>query len=274
MRRAFLLTAALIAAAPSATAAKDIEFVKSSAIADKPTVTLDPARGHVLLRSPAQTSLYLMKVPNEQDRAAYAGLRAKALADTRKGYARKLAKYERDRKEARVRGFRQPERPVEPTEANFAFTPFDLLATVPIGPVNRFAKGEGGVSTYLHAVTPGRYRVYGPITPGPNGAVVGAFYCMGSVAFDVPAGQVVDISALVGAGPPVMASSSAAAPDIKISPGAAPVDRRIPAASVRPARFRPVGKLPNYFGIAVTRLPAMEGVLRYDRDRIVDLTGG
>jgi len=50
------------------------------------------------------------------------------------------------------------------------------------------------------------------------------------------------------------------------------IDPRLNGAHVVPARFRPVGKLPNYFGLPINRMPAIPGVMRYDRDRIVDLT--
>lgn len=271
MKRLVLVAAALVAA--PAAAAKDPKFVEAKAVADKPAVTLDPARAHILLRSPAQASLYLMKVPSNADQAAYDRLRAEELADARKDYVRKLATFERRRKEAAAAKLRPPEKPVEPTDANFEFTPFGLLAAVPVGPLNRFGKGPGGASTYLHAVTPGRYRVYGPIAAGGNGAMVGACYCMGSVAFDAGAGEVVDISALAQIGAATMAGPAVDTP--KAAPIAlAPVDPRLAGAAVKPARFRPVGKLPNYFGLAITRLPEMPGVMRYERDRIVDLTGG
>lgn len=269
-----LMLAATLAAAPATAVAKDAKFVEASAVADKPTVALDPARGHILLRSPSQISLYLMKMPSEQDRVVYDSLREEALADARKSYARKLAAYERDRKAVSGTQARQPEKLIEPTEANFEFTPFELLATVPIGPMNRFAKGQGGASTYLHAVTPGRYRVYGPIAAGANGAMVGACYCMGSVSFEARAGEIVDIGALANLDAPIMAGAVVASSAPKGHAAAPPLDPRLTGMMVRPAQFRPVGKLPNHFGIAITRLPEMAGVMRYDRDRIVDLTGG
>jgi len=274
VRRLLLAAAATRAAISSAAVAKDPEFVKASAVADKPSATLDPMRAHILLRSPTQTSLYFMKMPSAEDQVVYDGMRAEALADARRSYAKKLANYERDRASATQARTRPPERPVEPTEANFEFTPFELLTTVPIGPTNRFAKGPGGASTYLHAVTPGRYRVYGPIAMGANNAVIGSCYCMGSVAFEAKAGEIVDISALGGMEPPTMAGTTMLAPEGKPVVAAPAVDPRLAGATIRTALFTPVGKLPNHYGIAITRMPAMPGVMRYDRDRIVDLTGG
>ena len=275
MKRALIIAAAAVLTAAPAQAADKPEFVKTSAIGDKPTVQLDPAQAHILLRSPSQMSLYLMRVPSAADQAAYDALRVEAFAKAREKYAKKLASYESARKAA-VPGQRTPlpDKPVEPTEANFEFTPFGLMASVAIGPLNRFAKGQGGASTYLQAVTPGRYRIYGPIATGANGAIIGACYCMGSVSFEAKAGEVTDMSAIAdlppeptpdGPPPAFGRSASGAAP--------LPVDPRLAGTTIRPAQFRPVGKIPNYFGLAITRLPAMPGVMRYDRDAIVDLTG-
>lgn len=271
----YLLMGALFVAAP-ALSKKAPEFVKSDSIGDKPAVAIDPSQGTILLRSPNQRALYLMKEPSAEDRTAYDALKAEAFADARKKYEKKLAAYEAAKKQraAGTTGVTIPEKPVEPTEAGFEFTPFDLLATVGIGPLYRFAKGDGGASTYLHSVTPGRYKVYGPISAAPNGAVFGVCYCMGSVSFEVKAGEVTDISALAMLVPEdtpdgVMLVGG------KVKDGATlpPVDARLAGMTVRPATFRPVGKSPNYYGLAITRMPAMPGVMRYDRDRTVDLAG-
>jgi hypothetical protein len=272
--RSHLLIAAALIAAP-ALAKKAPEFVKSDAVGDKAAIALDPTLGHILLRSPNQRALYLMKVPSAEDQVAYDALKADAFADAREKYAKKLASYESLRKQ-RAAGSQVsvPDKPVEPTEAGFEFTPFDLLATVAIGPLFRFAKGDGGASTYLHAVTPGRYKIYGPISAGANGAVMGVCYCMGSVSFEVKAGEVTDISALATL-PPEETPDGVVLIGAKMKDGAAlpPVDPRLAKTTITPARFRPVGKAPNYYGLAITRMPAMAGVMRYDRDRVVDLTG-
>lgn len=272
MRRALLLAA--LFAAPAL--AKDPEFVKHDSVGDKPAVVLDATQGHVLLRSPSQRALYLMKVPSAADEATYRTLRAEALSEAREKYDRKLKSYESARA-ARAKGDTSvvvPKKPAEPTEANFEFTPFDLLATVSIGPLYRFAKGDGGASTYLHRLTPGRYKVYGPVSAGTNGAIFGACYCMGSVSFDVRAGEVTDISAIAALPPEDTPDPILGIAKVKDGVVALPVDPRLAGATVRAASFRPVGKSPNYYGLAITRMSAMAGVMRYDRDRVVDLTGG
>ena len=276
MKYASLLAATLFAF--PVLAKKTPEFVKSDSIGDKPTVALDPAQGHILLRSPNQRALYLMKLPSAEDQVTYRELRAEAFDDAREKYTKKLAAYESARKQNSSGSGPKvslPDKPVEPTEAGFEFTPFDLLAPVPIGPLYRFAKGEGGASTYLHAVTPGRYKVYGPISAGANGAVFGVCYCMGSVSFEVKAGEVTDISALAMLAPEETPDGVLLVGG-KMKDGATlpPMDTRLAGMTVKPASFRPVGKSPNYFGLAITRMPAVPGVMRYERDRVVDLTGG
>jgi hypothetical protein len=170
----------------------------------------------------------------------------------------------------------KPQEPVEPTEANFAFTPFALMATVSMGPTNRFAKV--GMSTYLQEVTPGTYRIYGPITALPNAAPIGVCYCMGSVQFEAKAGDITDLGVM-----PVSESQErphgdsswpgdwSKMPVLKPADGNTPLDPRLTSFRTVTASYRPAGKMPNYFGLQVARMPEMPGVMRYERDRIIDL---
>ncbi len=281
----FVAAAALLLAAPAMAKDKDVVFVTSSAIKDKPAVTLDKAQAYILLRSDAAMPLHLMRVPSAEDQAAYDRMRADALTKARGKYVKKLASYEKAKAlaaDARQRGssagFTVPDKPVEPTEENFEFTPFGLMTGVSIGPMNRFAKQDGGASTYLHAVTPGTYRIYGPITVIPNGAAVGTCLCMGSVSFEARAGEIVDMGAIAVKVPPAEADAAQTegiiAFNFQLQPAtpAMSVDGRLKDVPIRPAAYRPIGKLPNYFGLTIDRLAEMPGVMRYERDRIIDLT--
>ena len=241
--------------------AKSPVFVVSKAVADKPTVTRDETVGYVLLRSDMASPVHLMKIPSAEDEVAYATLRAEALLKERKKYPGKVAAYKRDLATYNIlkkndKPLEEPQPPVEPTEENFVFTPFNLLAGVSVGPMNRFAKGEGGKSTYLQSLTPGTYRLYGPMSVMPNGAF-GTCYCMGSVKFAVKAGEITDLGTMKGAG---------LAPVRKEQ-----VDGRLKDWPIRSADYRAVGKLPNYFGLAIGRITPIAGVIDYDRDRIIDL---
>lgn len=267
----------------SAAVAKDVPFMVTSVVKDKPTVSLDPAMGHVLLRSGVAMPLMFMRVPSAEDQARYDGMRAEGLAKAKRKYAEKMKNYDRDlktydRMKKAGQTWSKPEKPVEPTEENFEFTAFGMMSNFSIGPLNRFSKGGPVGSVYLQSVTPGTYRAYGMIMLGSNGGMSGLCFCMGSIQFDVAPGEVTDLG-LVNMGSAMMPGnpddlSTAEAGGFTWIPGSSSmsVDSRLSGYTVKPAKFRPIGKLPNYFGIAIDRMPAIKGVMRYDRDRIVDLT--
>lgn len=288
MRKSFV--AALAAAAlamPAFAKEKPPVFVESLPVKDKPVVALNAQKAYVLLRTDQQQSLYLMKIPSPQDQAAYDRLRAGELKKAHAKYLKKKAQYDAAVKSAanQPKGTprpKLPDVPIEPTEENFEFTAFGVLAGVSIGPINRFAKSDG-VSTYLQEVTPGDYRIYGPLWIGPDGIAYGSCYCMGSVRFQARAGEIVDMGVILSKGadlpkPPPGDSTMPVIMSVAefLTPASASLapDPRLGRLPIVPARYRPVGKLPNYWGVTIGRIQAMPGVLRYDRDRIVDLTSG
>lgn len=285
MKIVSLLASGLVLAfAPSAAAAeKPPVFVEARPVKDKPAaVILSPDKAYVMIRAgKAGASFMFMKEPDAEDQAAYDRLRADALATERKRHARRMAGYERDladweKGRSDVQRPAKPVRPIEPTAENFEITPFPVLAQVPIGPVNRFAKGEESV--YLHELTPGTYRLYGPVFVSPQGPMAGVCYCMGSVRFTAHAGAIVDLGR--AAEPEIVkpAAGDSASPlatsafTFRLAPVTPdmPVDPRLKGVPIRPAEYRAAGKLPNYFGLAIDRLAPIPGVLDYDRDRIVD----
>lgn len=268
--------------APASAKSKDVVFVTSTAVKDKPVVALDKAQAYILMRSDMATTLQLMKVPSTEDQVAYDKMRTDAFAEASEKYVKKLASYERTKKLAdsmKKSGsgttVTVPEKPVEPTETNFEYLAFGLLSGVSIGPINRFAKQEGGASVYLQAVTPGAYRIYGPMAVVPNGPVMGTCLCMGSVSFEARAGEITDMGTLL-VKPDGVATEAEGIRSLnfQLVPATADmaVDARLKGVAIRPAAYRPIGKLPNYYGIEVSRIAAMPGVIGYDRDRIVDLT--
>lgn len=256
MMRLALLAGLTLVAAPAL--AKDPVFVKATPVADKPAVQRDAATGYVLLRADNPSFLHLMRIPSAEDQVAYDAMRLRALEKEKKKYAAKMQTY-RQELAAAGKSATKPKPPLEPTAENFVFTPFGLLAGVSIGPMNRFAKGEGGSSLYLESLTPGTYRIYGPVMVVPGSAAAGTCFCMGSVKFSVTAGQVTDLGKLMLAG------------GIEPSQPGAEIDNRLKDWPVHPADYRAVGKLPNYYGVTLGRIKPMAGVIRYERDRIVDL---
>ncbi len=291
MKRLLIAGAAFAVCASPAFAKKTkVVFVTSAAVKDKPAVTFDPDRAYVLVRSNIAIPLHLMRIPSEEDQVKYDALKAEAFTEAREKYAKKKASYDKAKAayDKTPKGAAKPvlpEKPVEPTEANFEFTPFGLMTGVPIGPLFRFAKGDGGASTYLHELTPGRYRIYGMVSVLPNAAATGSCFCMGSVAFEVKAGQVTDLGYLRALMPEEVKVQEGDATGLfdsekvegyqvlQPAPASWTLDPRLAGATVVPAKFWPVGKMPNYFGVSVGRMPPLAGVMRYDRDRIIDLTG-
>jgi hypothetical protein len=272
-----LLLAALLPL-PALAKEKPPVFVEAKWVKDAPAITLDPAKAYVLLRTPGAMPVSFVRVPSAEDQAAYDKLRAAAFEDAREDYAKKLKRWEAEKAAAaRTPGLRVGPQPVEPTEANFQFVPFAQLANFGMGPFNRFANKGGTV--FLHAVTPGTYRLHGQNDPLLGGGVC---YCMGSVQFEAGAGTITDLGTLgadpAGMEPPVKNDSSAprtfAFALALIPAGAdAPLDPRLAALPRTPAKLRAAGKMANYWGIAVSRLPAVPGVLGYERDRVVDAAG-
>lgn len=277
--------AALAALATPAVAQKRPVFVEAASVADKPAVPFNKAKAYVLLRTDTPTPLTLMKIPSAEDQVAYDALRAEAFAEAREKYVKRQKSYESamrswNNSPKSTRG-KAPDKPVEPTEANFEFTPFGLMTSVSMGPLFRFAKGDGGASTYLHQLTPGEYRVYGALSL-LNGAMFGSCFCMGSVKFEARAGEITDLGVIMSTGavvrPPAGDSSmpmlATASDFLGPAPADMALDPRLAQFPIRRAVYRPVGKLPNYYGVTIGRMPAMPGVFRYERDRIVDLTAG
>lgn len=277
MRIAALIMSALLAAGP-ATAGEKVTFVEARPIKDTASVAIAPAKAYILFRADLPTPVYLSKLPTAEDDAAYAKLRAETMAKAQEKYVRQLAAYQREQKNPPAAGLTPLEKPVPPTEATLKLTPYAQMAGVVMGPLNRLVKNSDGISTYLEEVTPGTYRIYGLVDPLTG---LGSCFCMGSVKFEAKAGQVTDIGVLLVRptlhdSRPVDDSSAPPASMAFFAPAPAgmQLDPRLAGLPVQRAMFRPVGKLPNYFGVTIGRMPEIPGVMRYERDRIIDLTVG
>lgn len=276
-RTALMLLGAAVAIAPQIAVAKSKApvFVEAKQVKDSPSVTLDPAKAYILLRTPNAMPMHFVKIPSADDQVAYDKLKAEAFDEVKEDYLKALAKYERELALAKkTSGMKTPKKPIEPTEANFQFTRFEQLANFTMGPLNRFHSKDG--STYLHAVTPGKYRIFGQFDPLVG---IGVCYCMGSVSFDAEAGKITDLGTMTtdlsNAGPPQKGDSSSprvAAYAMALEPvkDSTPVDARLKSLPRNIADLRAAGKMANYFGIAISRLPAIPGVLSYRRDQIID----
>lgn len=260
-------------------------------VADKPTITLDPTKAYVLYTTGKfGQAIELIRDPNAEDIATYKAARDKALVKAHRKYLSKLKDWQTqsDPKTA-LPGVSPGEKPVEPTEANFAFHPIELDTIVAIGPMNRFSKG-GDQSVYLQEIVPGTYTVYGPIYAIPGAAAVGACLCMGTVKFVVEPGVITDMGFLVDNLMEMNRKAKESGGTVIRDPLQLPegittfaidqkragqtLDPRIGTFPVRPAAYRPAGKRSNFHGAAVDRLTEMPGVFRYERDKQIDLTRG
>lgn len=279
--RLLLLLLAGLACAASPTQAADGDEPKwqTKAIADKPQVVLDPAKAYILVEADAMVLPYFMRVPSVEEAATHARNRSEELARERAKWDKKHASWQRQ-----IEGLKRspsssprPTEPLEPTEENFGWPRYEMSHPVAIGPQNRFSKTDGSV--YLQEVPPGDYLYYGNY----NGLGVGTCACLGTASFNAPAGKVVALRMRL----PFLEALQSEPKDrrpknaldlppgitsLRLEPGAS-TDPRLPAAKIIPARLVPAGPMPNFFGIEVDRLTAIDGVFAYERDKQVDLRG-
>lgn len=136
-----------------------------------------------------------------------------------------------------------------------------------------------GAYVYLVEARPGSYVLYGQRDLAGDHPV-GVCLCMGSLRFEVEAGQVTDIGTITFPGLEAanarpserQAMTTAMENSVVLVPpqaGAAPPEV-VRGRSVQVARLRAADKQDNVFGLYIDRHPAMAGVLRYERDRVID----
>lgn len=265
----------------AADAADDKEKWETKAVADKPQVVLNPAKAYIAVQGDYQVNPLLMKRPNAEEAARHTAKRAEELAKEHAKWVKKHANWEREMAvfAKSPPSVKRPTEPQEPTEANFSWPRYEQVHPVYIGPQNRFAKAEGGASTYLQEVEPGEYVFYGSVMMGVAGGICA---CLGTVAFKADAGKITSLGKMrlpwiesLRGPKETRAKNSLELPEGTTSLAFAPAtfgDPRVPADMVVAARFTPVDRMPNWFGLEVDRVMPIEGVMRYDRDKVVDLT--
>lgn len=254
--------------------------------------TLDPERGYIALHSPrgeggakAPTRLLgaFLRQPDASTMDAWRADMDKAMVKAKKRYAADLELWQGQVQQAAQVKVKPPEKPPEPTEAMLTVTPLEIRDAFTIGPMFVYEKGADTVS-YLESVKPGTYILYGPITVLPDDVAVGGpCLCMGTVAFEVKPGVVTDLGDLLARVP--TADNTALLPTGKLpKPVEAPA-RQGPytmvattglpkGMNVVPAELHAHGKVNNYYGLFVSRLSSIEGVLAYHRDKVVDVRSG
>ncbi len=275
------LCAATLIAQP--VAAQDSDPVRITRIADRPSVTLDPAKAYLLVQSNGQLASNFLLAPTAEEQADWAGQRAEALAEAIRRHPRAVDRYERDSElwaDIMTRRGPRPVMPVEPTEANFSWPDLESRKQIVIGPTNRFLAEEGR-SLWLFEVPAGTYTFYSTGILGMTDCA-----CMGTASFPVSAGQVTAVRVgleLVDGEGNLMASvpdglnendrTTRTMPALT-GPTEAAYDPRIPREMIVPASFTPVERVPNWFGSTINRIMPIPGVLRYERGRAVGDHGG
>jgi len=204
-----------------------------------------------------------------------------------KKYARQLASWEADRKGGNAIPGSLPPKPVEPTAETFTIGDIETRTTMSFGPQYVFSKDtENNYYSYFMKVKPGTYIYYGAILFDLNAGYTGTCYCMGSVKFDVKPGAITDLGnfltvAAFRAGPMSQTAGVTVGPEgtfFTLGKQTFQVDKQesglpaslkaYPAVS---ADFHAAGKMDNFFGISIGRIPAMPGIIDYQRDKVIDL---
>ena len=267
-----LMTALFVVAAQCAATAEARDQFNQ-----KETVTVDPQKSYIFFRSHEKIELQFLREVDPEEHAAWVAAREAGLARAQQHYERQAAEYRRAVETCR--NVPPPclnmQRPVPVTNENFAFSPAeaDNFVSVTRGP--QFTRAEDDY-TFLVAVPPGTYALYGPVTIAGNGAV-GYCLCMGSVRFEARAGQIIDLGEIRYPGNDGLRARGGLAvsghvSSVEVVPYAASMARpdRLNGLPVVPAEWRAANKMPNYFGVLIDRHPALAGVLRYERDRVID----
>lgn len=279
-----LILAVATLALPAAVTAQPVE--QKNLVSGK--AKYDPEMGYIFLRGPARQNAMFLRLPDAEDVVAYEKQWAEALAKAKEKYIRQLRNWEGDVAIAKQTRKKPPEKPIEPTEQNFGIAPIEVQNPVTVGPQFVFAKAEGDAAknfSYLHAVKPGKYAYYGPIFAAPNGGYFGFCYCMGTVSFEVKAGAVTDLGNFLLVGPgldpdfpsaePLQGSEAGLYRPQNLSVQFGALDYGLPETlkswPSMVADWRAYGHIPNHFGISVMRMPPVDGVLAYRRDKVIDL---
>jgi hypothetical protein len=278
---------AVLAMTPSTALAEGKPVEEKNVLSGK--TALDPAMGYMFIQTAFRSQGLFMRVPDAETRAAYQADWDEAFAKAEKRYPGQVKRWETDVLVAKQTKKALPEKPLPPSRETFSIGAIELRDMVAYGPMFVFSKAEDKFS-YLTAVKPGTYIYYGPIFYAPGLVPAGACYCMGTVKFEVKAGMVTDLGNFLGAAPKPAApydvgtqlimqmNEERAAkgkdpilPSQQLAFGLPDSLKAWPSAQ---AEFSASGKLNNYFGITVTRMPPVPGVLDYQRDVVIDARSG
>ena len=271
--------------APAGQGGTQEDKVRQGQVDDEWVPAADPRQSYIFFRTSRKMGLLFMRETNAAEAEAE---RAAVLVDARRDYQEMLSEWRET--EAGCQGERAAtsrcrDRRPEPAEPTLESAAAMLEPDRNIEPVlrNPVFGEEGGAFTYLVAVRPGTYVLYGQ-RDGRGSGWAGVCLCMGSVRFEVAAGQVADLGTVTypaldaaAARPSADSAFTDTGPaSIAIVPPRpdARLPARLSALTMVPARLHAAGKMSNLFGLHIDRHPALAGVLRYERDLVIDDSTG
>ncbi len=252
-----------------------------SQFGEEDAIVLQPNRAYIFFRTPYRESYRFLREVTESERAAHEAAREAAYTRARTRAERRLREWQRNREACGSGSIaplcRQP-RPDVPTPATFPFAPPEADNFVGNTFRPRLIHNEDW-SGWLIAVEPGTYALYGAISETQNG-LMGTCFCMGSVRFEARAGEITDMGEVL-----MVPESERGSPTaqnfrlghyITVAPWTSSMRTPQQFANLRvvPAQLRAADRMPNYFGVMITRLAPVEGVLAYNRDEVIDVRAG
>lgn len=224
----------------------------------KDAVVVAPQTAYLFFRAETRLPLSFLREVSPGEMVEWRAARATALARAQEQYARSLRDYQRAERacEGQPRSCIVIRRPTPVTDATFAFTPPEADNFVSLNPGRLFTRNGDADFSYFIAVPPGTYMLYGSLVVA-NG-VSGTCLCMGSVRFEARAGQVTDLGMI--------------ASNLTVRPYEAGMTRpdRLNGHPLTAAEWRAADKVPNFFGVLISRHQALPGILSYRRDRVID----
>lgn len=278
---------AMVAFSPVQAGKNDLEF---KAVEEKKllngTHQFDESKGYIFLHSNARQFGVFIKEPDAQDIAAYEADWTEKFEKAKSKYERRIKTWQK-LKDAKSSG--AGKKPVEPTEENFSIGPIEIRNTASFGPQFIFSKDKSDkdnpVFSYMIELEPGTYLYHGPLMALPGAPVGGVCYCMGSVQFEVKAGEITDLGNFLTNAPAIDNGGSdtvgpmflrKTAPDSKQmrwlrNPVKFGLPDSLSAYESVQASFAPSGKMNNVYRAMVSRMGPVEGLFRYDRDQVVDM---
>lgn len=239
--------------------------------------TINPQQAYIFFRAGEKVELAFLRRVTPEQIVGWRGRRAEALRRAVERYTREQREY--DQAARACEGRPQPcltvRRPAPVTDEGFYFPPPETANFLVVSKGPQFTQAEGGGYTYLIEVPPGGYTLYGSFTSGSYG-LTGFCLCMGSLRFEARAGQIADLGEIRYAADEARqvqhVPTVGRVRSLEILPYAPAMTRPAQLANlpIVPADLHAADKMPNYLGIFIDRHPAVPGLLRYERDRVID----